>query len=195
MPGGGGSGSEGSPARAYDEGFEPLAGSHALLLERVTAAATGFFRSIALARLHALQDLLRLLTLWFRYGGSSRVEAVLREGFESVDVDMWLLVVPQLIARIAAPNARISKLVHALLLRVGAAHPQALIYPLAVAAHERGSPTPLTQRRVQAERVLSRMRAGYDSLVEQALLVADELVRVAILWPEQWQDALDEGYR
>jgi FKBP12-rapamycin complex-associated protein len=74
---------------------------------------------------------------------------VLREGFGTVDVDMWLLVGPQLIARIAAPNARVSALVHALLLRVGAAHPQALIYPLAVAAHERGLasmlPQPLTQ--------------------------------------------------
>jgi FKBP12-rapamycin complex-associated protein len=48
---------------------------------------------------------------------------------------------------------------------------------------------------MQAERLLAQMRAGFDSLVEQALLVADELVRVAILWPEQWQDALEEGYR
>ena len=38
------------------------------------------------------QDLLRLLTLWFRYGGEARVEAALLEGFDAVDIDMWLTV-------------------------------------------------------------------------------------------------------
>jgi hypothetical protein len=200
-------GTLGSAAAMAAHAAAPAGGppsAQAVLLERVRAAALGFFRSIALGRERALQDLLRLLTLWFRHGGCPHVEAVLRDGFGTVDVDMWLLVGPQLIARIAAPNARVSALVHALLLRVGAAHPQALIYPLAVAAHDRGSTAvatphaqqpPPSQRRVQAEAVLAQMRAGYDRLVEQALLVADELVRVAILWAEQWQDALDEGYR
>jgi len=32
-------------------------------------------------------------------------------------------------------------------------------------------------------------------LVDQSLLVAEELVRVAILWPEQWHEGLEEASR
>eukprot|EP00965_Chrysotila_dentata_P123866 4093898-Pleurochrysis_carterae.AAC.2 len=71
------------------------------------------------------QDLLRLLTLWFRYGGDVRVDTALTEGFERVDVDTWLLVIPQIIARISSPNVRVRKAVQTLLLRVGRSHPQA----------------------------------------------------------------------
>ena len=44
-------------------------------LEHVVHALKGFFRSITLrgGSEHALQDLLRLLTLWFRYGGEASV--------------------------------------------------------------------------------------------------------------------------
>ena len=104
----------------------------------VVSALRGFFRSITLgAHLEqSLQDLLRLLTLWFRYGGDARVDAALSDGFALVHVDTWLLVIPQIIARINAPQPRVRKAVQNLLLTVGRLHPQALIYPLAVASHE-----------------------------------------------------------
>ena len=122
-------------------------------LQHVVLALKGFFRSISLGRgrEHSLQDLLWLLTLWFRYGGEAGVEAALLEGFDAVDIDMWLLVIPQIIARINASNISVRKSVHALLRRVGRQHPQALIYPLAVASHEaRAPPPPRTRRRRRA---------------------------------------------
>ena len=59
-------------------------------LQHVVSALRGFCRSISLCRGmdHSLQDLLRLLTLWFTYGGEPRVETTLLEGFNSVDIDM-----------------------------------------------------------------------------------------------------------
>ena len=145
-------------------------------LEHVVHALKGFFRSITLRASrgseHALQDLLRLLTLWFRYGGEQQVEAALLEGFDAVDIDTWLLVIPQVIARINAPNMRVRKSVHALLLRVGRQHPQALIYPLAVASHEaRNQNLAASSRGRWAERILQSMRAHCDALVEQAAVV------------------------
>ena len=58
------------------------------VLRHVVAALQGFFRSIALGSSDSIQDLLRLLTLWFRYGGDSRVESALLDGFDVVDIDM-----------------------------------------------------------------------------------------------------------
>lgn len=42
-----------------------------------------------------LQDILRLLTLWFNHGNSPEVEAALKEGFGRVSIDTWLVVIPQ----------------------------------------------------------------------------------------------------
>ena len=100
---------------------------------------------------------------------------------------------------------RVRKSVHTLLLRVGKHHPQALIYPLAVASHEARSanalgeagagPADASSRGRWAERILQSMRAHCATLVEQALLVSNELIRCAILWGEMWHEALEQAYR
>ena len=47
------------------------------------------------ARGSNLQDILRLLTLWFSHGTLPDVEAALQEGFNMVSIDTWLKVIPQ----------------------------------------------------------------------------------------------------
>jgi len=42
-----------------------------------------------------VQDVLRLLTLWFRHGARPDVEAALVEGLASLSIDTWLDVIPQ----------------------------------------------------------------------------------------------------
>ena len=42
-----------------------------------------------------LQDILRLLTLWFNHGNAPEVEEALKEGFNHVSIDTWLVVIPQ----------------------------------------------------------------------------------------------------
>ena len=96
--GGGGGGSGGGGEGEGEEDEEGLPDKlHERRLGHVVSALAGFFRSISLGRGRepCLQDLLRLLTLWFRYGSEPRVEVSLLEGFECVDIDMWLLVIPQ----------------------------------------------------------------------------------------------------
>jgi len=39
------------------------------------------------------------------------------------------------------------------------------------------------------------MRKHYNSLVEAALLVSKELIRVAILWHDMWHEGLEEASR
>lgn len=55
----------------------------------------GFFRSIALRNVNALQDTLRLLTMWFKYGAHDEVSHAMAAGFTNVEVDTWLEVIPQ----------------------------------------------------------------------------------------------------
>ena len=55
----------------------------------------GFFRSIALRSKNSLQDTLRLLTLWFKFGAHDEVSHAIANGFSTVEVDTWLEVIPQ----------------------------------------------------------------------------------------------------
>ena len=44
-------------------------------------------------------------------------------------------------------------------------------------------------------KILSKIREHSETLVNQSLMVSDELIRVAILWHEQWYEALEEASR
>ena len=104
---------------------------------RLVPAVQGFFQSIALDRQAVggtkLQDLLRLLNLWFKNGHVEGMSKALKIGFNTIPVDTWLQVIPQVIARIHTNQTKVRNLIHELLTKVGHQHPQALIYPLTVA--------------------------------------------------------------
>ncbi|KAG0064947.1 phosphatidylinositol kinase- protein kinase tor1 [Linnemannia elongata] len=159
-------------------------------LQYVIPSVMGFFKSIALSAENSLQDTLRLLTLWFKFGHRADVSAALSDGFSSVSIDTWLQVIPQLIARIHAPSPNVHRLIHQLLADVGKEHPQALVYSLTVA-----SKSPSVLRKNAALAIMEKMRIHSPLLVEQALLVSQELIRVAILWHEMWHEGLEEASR
>lgn len=161
-----------------------------IVIEHVIPAIRGFLRSIALSSTSSLQDTLRLLTLWFTHGGDHEVNTVVTEGFTSVNIDTWLAVTPQLIARINQPNIRVRGSVHRLLAEVGKTHPQALVYPLTVAMKSN-----VTRRSQSASNIMESMRQHSAKLVEQADLVSHELIRVAVLWHELWHEGLEEASR
>ena len=156
----------------------------------IVPSVRGFFRSIALASGNSLQDTLRLLTLWFKFGHLEHIADAVRQGFSTVTVDTWLEVIPQMIARISAPSPRVRRLIHHLLADVGTAHPQALVYPLTVATK-----SPSAMRMQAAMGIMDTIREHSPVLVEQALLVSNELIRIAILWHEMWHEGLEEASR
>ncbi|KAK7752244.1 phosphatidylinositol kinase-related protein kinase tor1 [Diatrype stigma] len=162
-----------------------------IVVDHVVPAVQGFFKSIALSSGSSLQDTLRLLTLWFTHGGSGEVNTAVTQGFGTVSVDTWLEVIPQLIARINQPNTRVRQSIHNLLADVGRNHPQALVYPLTVAMKSAQS----TRRSKSAALIMDSMRAHSAKLVEQADIVSHELIRVAVLWHEQWHEGLEEASR
>ncbi|KAF2457914.1 armadillo-type protein [Lineolata rhizophorae] len=159
--------------------------------DHIVPAIKGFFKSIALSSSSSLQDTLRLLTLWFAYGGHHDVNGAVTEGMNTVSVDTWLEVIPQLLARINQPNARVRVSIHNLLAEVGRAHPQALVFPLTVSMKSDTSRRP----RQAAQQLMENMRQHSPKLVEQADLVSHELIRIAVLWHEQWHEGLEEASR
>ncbi|KAI9793200.1 MAG: phosphatidylinositol kinase- protein kinase tor1 [Peltula sp. TS41687] len=161
-----------------------------VIFDYVVPAIRGFFRSISLSSGSSLQDTLRLLTLWFAHGGNHEVNTAVTEGFSIVNVDTWLEVIPQLIARISQPNARVRQSIHHLLAEVGRKHPQALVYPLAVAMKSN-----IRGRTRAASQIMDSLRQHSAKLVGQAEMVSHELIRVAVLWHELWHEALEESSR
>ena len=164
--------------------------SQPVIIDHVVPAVKGFFQSIALSNSSSLQDTLRLLTLWFAHGGDPEVNTAVSEGFAQVSVDTWLEVIPQLIARINQPNARVRQTIHSLLSKIGKAHPQALVYPLTVAMKSN-----IARRSQSAGQIMQSMSRHSPELVEQAETVSSELIRVAVLWHELWHEGLEEASR
>ncbi|XP_075183475.1 serine/threonine-protein kinase mTOR [Anomaloglossus baeobatrachus] len=138
-----------------------------ILLPYSVQAVQGFFRSISLSRGNNLQDTLRVLTLWFDYGHWADVNEALVEGIKTIQIDTWLQVIPQLIARIDTPRPLVGRLIHQLLTDIGRYHPQALIYPLTVA-----SKSTTTARHNAANKILKNMCEHSNTLVQQAVMVA-----------------------
>ena len=165
---------------------------HLDVTAHVIPAIHGFFRSLYLrsATDGSRQDVLRVLQLWFEWGHRKEVEHALLQGMNTISIDTWLAVIPQLIARIHTSSAPIRNLLTELLCRIGKGHPQALVYPLTVA-----SKSPSEARRAASLHVLHSMRQHSSVLVSQASMVSTELVRVAILWHELWHEAIEEASR
>ncbi|XP_004346781.2 TOR pathway phosphatidylinositol 3-kinase TorA [Capsaspora owczarzaki ATCC 30864] len=170
--------------------FEKSNANQKQVRAHIAPALTGFFRSIALMQGNSLQDTLRLLTLWFKYGSHQEVHDAMVEGIKTVSIDTWLQVIPQLIARIHTPSPLVGRLISQLLISIGKEHPQALIYPVTVASKSQ-SPA----RRDAAYAIMDNIRNHAGTLVDQALLVSQELIRVAILWHEMWHEHLEEASR
>ncbi|XP_039428931.1 serine/threonine-protein kinase Tor-like [Culex pipiens pallens] len=161
-----------------------------MIKQYAVPAVEGFFRSINLSQGNSLQDTLRLLTLWFDYGQYPKVFDALVEGMRMIEINTWLQVIPQLIARIDTPRNLVGELIHQLLNDIGKCHPQALVYPLTVASNSASS-----ARRQAAHKILGSMGEHSSTLVNQAIMCSEELIRVAILWHEQWHEGLEEASR
>jgi len=180
--------SEVNPLNKSNAGDRTSKTKQRIIKQHLQNAAKGFVKSIALSPGKNLQDTLRLLTLFFQY--PTEVSYQFMEGLDTLNVDLWLQVIPQIIARIQSNLDEISKPLQNLLTRIGQAHPQALVYPISVAATSH-----MEERKHAARGLMNNMKKHNAALVDQADLVATELIRVAILWPEMWHEGLEDASR
>ncbi|MFH4981854.1 hypothetical protein AB6A40_008563 [Gnathostoma spinigerum] len=146
-----------------------------------------FLKAITLAEGSRLEDTLRFLSLWFRHGDHLEVFETIRDSLRALPVEMWLEVIPQLMARLDSKQ-NVAQLIKQVVIDLSRVHPQSLVYALTVAAKSTN-----LRRSSIAKEILTIMGECRPTLVEQAKLVSDELIRCAILWHEQWHEALDDA--
>ncbi|ORC93803.1 putative phosphatidylinositol 4-kinase [Trypanosoma theileri] len=145
---------------------------------------SALFNSVKLSKSQTngvMEDVLRILSIWFSYSTVKEVNDVIKEGISKVPVCVWLNVIPQLVARIGITAKLARTILTELLVLVGSEYPHALIYPLTVTEK-----SPEAIRRLMAERVLKGIRVSNDTMVKEASLISNEMVRIAILWSEKW---------
>ena len=157
-------------------------------LPYLVCAIEGFFRAIAVGedRL-GIQDSLRILTAWFPHGHHDSVHFAVKSGIDRSSAATWLRVVPQLISRVGTAERRTRQLLVALISRVGIAFPNALLFPLSV-CHNTAEPKSL--RRSAAKKILAAVREAHPAVARDAQIISEDLIRMAILWPERWNEAL-----
>ncbi|KAJ2576487.1 hypothetical protein EV177_010938, partial [Coemansia sp. RSA 1804] len=97
-------------------------------------------------------------------------------------------VIPQILARIHIRYESTSKLIRQLLTEVGKYHPHAILFSLYVAARSDHA-----ERSQAAKAVLAKLNDLMPELVEQTEIVSRELIRITLLFPEMWQEALDNA--
>lgn len=69
----------------------------------VVFAVKGLIQSISLGKqdvTKTLQDTLRLLKLWFKHGSVAEIDKLIKGGFDTVGIEVWTQVIPQLLARV-----------------------------------------------------------------------------------------------
>lgn len=162
--------------------------------EYVLNAMKGFAHAMSLGVSRyigsVMQDMLSLLQIWFKYSESPGVGPMLQEYLGDIPLDCWLGVLPQLIARIHHEGDIGRTLLHDLLSRLGTLHAQALMFPLSVALQ-----SPREDRQNAAQLLLMNLRQHSAPLIDQSVLVSQELIRIAILWDEEWFSTLEDASR
>ena len=114
----------------------------------------------------------------------------MRDGIDKINLKVWINVIPQLIARIDIKEAMIKQALIDLLERLSQKYPQALIYSLSVSKKSQTK-----ERRESAEAMLNKLKLTQSTLIEQANMVSEELIRAAILLSETWTEAIEDASR
>lgn len=129
-----------------------------------------------------IKALLRLVTLWFRYGESESVLVEVRQQLNETAVSSWLEAIPQLIARLGTRHKDLQGLLISLLKNIASQYPHAVIWPLLTA-----SQTKKAEHEEAARVIMDYICTMPDGtkLVNQAELVGRELIRTSISWLEK----------
>lgn len=151
-------------------------------------AIKGFFRSIELSSAVALQDLLRLLDLWFAFGGYPEAANEIERGINDLSIETWLQVLPQLFSRLHHPDKTINTSLQKLIVRLAEVHPQALLFPLNVSVRSTKKAGQTT-----AHHILNNIKLLHPKVVSEAELIVTQLVKAAMLLTEMWFHRIEEA--
>ena len=133
-----------------------------------------------------LQDLIRFIGIWFQIEDNNHeLIAVVKSCINQICSDYWILVLPQLLARININKQNIRNILINLLIRLGKEHPCAIIFQLIVIEQSSISP-----RSNSAKKILKEMP---DKLINACTNIVKELNRIALLLFEEWANVIEES--
>lgn len=166
----------------------------------VSKAHEGFVAAICLSPSAAisLQDVMRLLQLWFVQGGVSTLKESIADGVQRISVEHWIHVVPQLIAHLGHDSHDVRDVVFRILQKIAVAHPQVVVFPLLVNTLQDPNVLPsdtLSHREVLSVALLDKhvpQRVKRDAewaarqLCAAALLPIEHILEQMILVADEW---------
>ena len=155
-------------------------------------ALRGFFNSLDFLEDESfcVPNLLRILTIWFRYAQRDNIERELLKGIRAIRVSIWIYVLPQLVARVSFPQQRVRNLVEELITLLGAEYPHHVVYPMTVCAFHGDT----AARRKCAQSILDRLAHGErEKIFAQAKVVSQGLIKTAISWAEYWASGIEDA--
>ncbi|WVF66281.1 hypothetical protein IAT40_001021 [Kwoniella sp. CBS 6097] len=137
-----------------------------------------------------IKALLRLVTLWFRFGENTAVLVEVENQLNITPVEPWLSAIPQLIARLGTPHRELQHTLISLLKDIASHYPHAVIWPLLTATQTRK-----VEHQDGARVIMSFICTMPDGirLVDQAELVGKELIRTSCSWLEKWRSLIDHA--
>jgi FKBP12-rapamycin complex-associated protein len=151
----------------------------------VVPAVRGLFHSIRAqdSPEKMIKALLRLVTIWFRYGESESVLIEVEAQLVNTPTKAWLMAIPQLIARLGTQHKELQGLLIDLLKNIASRFPHAIIWPLFTA-----SQTNKFEHQEAARDIMNYICTMSDGtrLVSQAQLVGRELIRASLSLIERW---------
>ncbi|WWD22809.1 hypothetical protein CI109_107303 [Kwoniella shandongensis] len=139
---------------------------------------------------YVIKALLRLVTLWFRFGEAQAVLVEVENQLNLTAIDLWLSAIPQLIARLGTHHKALQSTLLTLLKNISSQYPHAVIWPLLTATETQ------TVEHQEAARVIMNFICTMPDgtrLVDQAELVGKELIRISISWMER-QDLMERAW-
>lgn len=141
----------------------------------------------------SIQDILKLISLWFKYGEQSSVYEILKSNIDTVSLDLWLKVIPQLTARMCVEGKLVSSILTSLLEHIVDEYPQAIFYPLSV--YLSSNTQTQQEKRTIFDSLTLRMKSRHTLLYQQAIYVVKELIKVAITINEYFITYVERGLR
>ena len=158
-------------------------------------AVNGFKNSLCIGgknKNKTFQDLLRLIDIFFSSSSkSNELLDLINICFKEIEVDAFLNVIPQLLCRFNINESNVLSSLIILLIRIGKAHPRALIFHLIVLKYSNS-----IKRSSVANQILNSIIKNNDTnnkLAEESEILIKELNNCAILMHEEWSEAIEES--
>lgn len=151
----------------------------------LTTALEATLTGLSLSPQNPMLFTLRVLSIISQHG-STPLYILFESYLTKIPIHYWISLLPQIIAKLSCKELNVT--LERLLLMMAASYPQNVLYSLMVPfTSETSTRGPI------ARRIINTMRMSSPILVEEAILFASEMKRIASIWWERWISALDES--